>query len=617
MSSRTRKQRSFQYLGTEAILALILLAAPAFLESAAASPSLKVEQTLQRQTLDIFDTYGEEQLQLRLTLVVTGLEEGAHNLTVVSPVEIQSDFLNDPLNSEFLEEGVFSTPFPFNATCYYRGNMYIEPDGDYYLDPVNLKLSDASAMPYLVLKPDTLNQLDFLVETTKEIYNATLEFALPEPAGDISISAGPSNNLGCTLVEHTPRSYKCTCPCLPAGETTIRVYLRDPLPSTGSSTFTIKWPDSFTDPFTFILDGSPVPAETEQSVRYSTQLYITCDGVPGCVGYLGEAIYNITIEPTSSLWVRLDPSGREELVGISSSQRIQSLERFEVVWQELRTTGYNITFEGNASVSLYVRSRHKVWQLGNLSNVSQESEYLSRYLEPGSPVNPEMRDKVAELIQGSESIAESAYKLCRWVCTEIQYDNESLEAIARGEAGGNQGAETVFLTGKGVCEGKANLLVKMLRLAGIPARTVSGTGLGSSTLNRTKNHAWCQFYEPGLGWIDADPTSGNFAVLEPRFISALAWDPGAEIASVTTVQHFQELTGGNLAALQNLVNKTKNQQVADLIKEGHYEEALRQLSEEGKSEEPKTLVAFLVGVLLGTVACTAACAVLSHLRKRH
>ena len=176
------KQRGFQSLRTKAILALILLAAPTLLESAAASPSLKVEQTLQRQTLDIFDTYSEEQLQLRLTLTVTGLEEGAHNLTVVSPVEIQSDFLNDPLNSEFLEEGVFSTPFPFNATCYSRGNMYIEPDGD-YPDPVNLKLSKAPAMPYLVLEPDTLSQLDFLVETLQEICNVTFEFALPEPAG--------------------------------------------------------------------------------------------------------------------------------------------------------------------------------------------------------------------------------------------------------------------------------------------------------------------------------------------------------------------------------------------------------------------------------------------------
>jgi len=56
--------------------------------------------------------------------------------------------------------------------------------------------------------------------------------------------------------------------------------------------------------------------------------------------------------------------------------------------------------------------------------------------------------------------------------------------------------------GKGVCQDYAHIFITLCRLAGIPARYVSGLPLGEGT-----SHAWAEIWDRGL-WHGLDPTRG-------------------------------------------------------------------------------------------------------------
>lgn len=62
--------------------------------------------------------------------------------------------------------------------------------------------------------------------------------------------------------------------------------------------------------------------------------------------------------------------------------------------------------------------------------------------------------------------------------------------------------------GAGVCQDFAHLGIALLRLAGIPARYVSGY-LYRPDLPEVETHAWCEAYLPSLGWVGLDPTHGE------------------------------------------------------------------------------------------------------------
>jgi len=74
--------------------------------------------------------------------------------------------------------------------------------------------------------------------------------------------------------------------------------------------------------------------------------------------------------------------------------------------------------------------------------------------------------------------------------------------------------DEVLTTGAGVCQDFAHLTIAILRLAGVPARYVSGyLGPPSDSLDAVPgepqaSHAWLEAQLPCQGWVGFDPTHG-------------------------------------------------------------------------------------------------------------
>lgn len=121
--------------------------------------------------------------------------------------------------------------------------------------------------------------------------------------------------------------------------------------------------------------------------------------------------------------------------------------------------------------------------------------------------NPWVRDKANEL--------KTAQKIYEFVSSYLSYSQERLnsEKIER------KGAAKAALTPKdSICMEFTDLFIALARSAGIPAREVEGYAytqnerLRPLSLNLQNNdvlHAWPEYWDDNLGWVQVDPTWGS------------------------------------------------------------------------------------------------------------
>lgn len=73
----------------------------------------------------------------------------------------------------------------------------------------------------------------------------------------------------------------------------------------------------------------------------------------------------------------------------------------------------------------------------------------------------------------------------------------------------------ILSVGAGVCQDFAHLAIGLLRLAGVPARYVSGylaprvEGRRARPIGGQASHAWLEALLPEVGWSGFDPTHGS------------------------------------------------------------------------------------------------------------
>jgi transglutaminase-like putative cysteine protease len=104
-----------------------------------------------------------------------------------------------------------------------------------------------------------------------------------------------------------------------------------------------------------------------------------------------------------------------------------------------------------------------------------------------------------------EPVADYSRRVVTWVCDQFAYEPGTTNVYSD--------VNQVLSAGAGVCQDFAHLTIGVLRLAGVPARYVSGylaprLDRGRRPLGTQASHAWLEVMLPD-GWFGFDPTHGS------------------------------------------------------------------------------------------------------------
>ena len=175
-------------------------------------------------------------------------------------------------------------------------------------------------------------------------------------------------------------------------------------------------------------------------------------------------------------------------------------------------------------------TKGSVWKANiNLENFTQQTikgkfivstDYIKRattpdtnysnYLNSSELVDINEEITSAASFASSLSFLNSTIALEKWVHENIEYDKTYIS--------GSYTASLTLQSRKGVCDEFSHLFIAMARSIRIPARIVVGYVFDTSGQiyeNETWTpHAWAEVYDPNQGWIEVDPTYGEFMNLD-------------------------------------------------------------------------------------------------------
>jgi transglutaminase-like putative cysteine protease len=102
--------------------------------------------------------------------------------------------------------------------------------------------------------------------------------------------------------------------------------------------------------------------------------------------------------------------------------------------------------------------------------------------------------------RGAEDVAEYVGRVVNYVRDQFEYETTATHV--------HSNVNDILKSGGGVCQDFAHLTIGLLRLAGVPARYVSGylAPLEQSGIGEQASHAWLEAWLPGPGWTGFDPT---------------------------------------------------------------------------------------------------------------
>jgi len=105
----------------------------------------------------------------------------------------------------------------------------------------------------------------------------------------------------------------------------------------------------------------------------------------------------------------------------------------------------------------------------------------------------------------TEDVADYTNRIIAYINAQFAYEPGTTKVHST--------ADEILSAGAGVCQDFAHLTIGVLRLAGIPARYVSGYltptfGNGVESVGAQASHAWLEAQLPGAGWTGFDPTNG-------------------------------------------------------------------------------------------------------------
>ncbi|WP_417774014.1 transglutaminase family protein [Stappia sp.] len=134
--------------------------------------------------------------------------------------------------------------------------------------------------------------------------------------------------------------------------------------------------------------------------------------------------------------------------------------------------------------------------VGDIGDPAPEAVYLR--LTPLTRPNPAIR-RLAGLLGGEDAVA-GCHALMEAIRDKVAYVTGVTEV--------NTTAAEAMAAGHGVCQDHAHIFISAARVAGFPARYVSGYMLLAEEQESEAHHAWAEVKVPGLGWVGFDVSNG-------------------------------------------------------------------------------------------------------------
>lgn len=102
--------------------------------------------------------------------------------------------------------------------------------------------------------------------------------------------------------------------------------------------------------------------------------------------------------------------------------------------------------------------------------------------------------------RGAEDVAEYVMRVVSYVRDQFEYETNKTHVFSS--------LNDILKSGGGVCQDFAHLTIGLLRLAGVPARYVSGylAPRDQGAVTEQATHAWLEAWIPDAGWTGYDPT---------------------------------------------------------------------------------------------------------------
>jgi len=118
---------------------------------------------------------------------------------------------------------------------------------------------------------------------------------------------------------------------------------------------------------------------------------------------------------------------------------------------------------------------------------------------------PEIASMISDIDLETKTPYNVALEFCEFIYSNFNY--------IQGVTNVDSKLDHVWQLRAGVCQDFTNILLQMVRMAGIPARYVSGyiCPNDSKTRGEGATHAWIEVYIPYYGWLGLDPTNNLIA----------------------------------------------------------------------------------------------------------
>jgi protein-glutamine gamma-glutamyltransferase len=240
--------------------------------------------------------------------------------------------------------------------------------------------------------------------------------------------------------------------------------------------------------------------------------------------------FALSLQPPANLRTRGEPLRYEMTL---EPQRIATLPLLEAAAAAPQVEGYRVRGQSDLQwlaerpVQERLRFRaeaHTRFQHGPVQPVLGLQDHLD--LPPG--FNPRTLAWAAELRRNPALADAGARELAQRVMQHIRSGGYSY-TLAPGEYGRDAIDEFWLDRKEGFCEHFAAAFVVVMRALDVPARVVTGfQGAdplpvdGFLVVRQSAAHAWAEYWQPGVGWVRADPTA---AVAPDRISRSLRLAP--------------------------------------------------------------------------------------------